>query len=302
MELFDRDFPGHYLRLIRRVRVSVIALIPPVLGIKATLTSSRITRTVIGGDVFQVARIQRGPESVALTSPRDATGMFEMDLQPDMMGFLEGIGVDGLWEFSMPRASNPFDYDTIADVLVTFEYTALSSADYYQQVIQTPALRGRRRLDRMYSFRQDFSGAWYDFHNPDQTASPFIVAVDSRRSDFPPNLSDLKIEHVAWFAASTTEKPVELQNVQLFLTGNEGTVGGAANTNNGVASTRRGNAGAWSAMIGRAPVGRWELRLPNTETTRMLFEDVAGEPGSQPRIADILMVISYSGRPPAWPN
>jgi receptor-binding and translocation channel-forming TcA subunit of Tc toxin len=29
MELFDRGFPGHYLRLIRRVRTSVIALIPP---------------------------------------------------------------------------------------------------------------------------------------------------------------------------------------------------------------------------------------------------------------------------------
>jgi Tc toxin complex TcA C-terminal TcB-binding domain len=29
MGLFDRDFPGHYLRLIKRVRTAVIALIPP---------------------------------------------------------------------------------------------------------------------------------------------------------------------------------------------------------------------------------------------------------------------------------
>ena len=29
MELFDRDFPGHYLRLIKRVRTAIIALIPP---------------------------------------------------------------------------------------------------------------------------------------------------------------------------------------------------------------------------------------------------------------------------------
>jgi len=28
MDLFDRDFPGHYLRLIKRVRTSVIALAP----------------------------------------------------------------------------------------------------------------------------------------------------------------------------------------------------------------------------------------------------------------------------------
>jgi len=29
IELFDRDFPGHYLRLVERARTSVIALIPP---------------------------------------------------------------------------------------------------------------------------------------------------------------------------------------------------------------------------------------------------------------------------------
>lgn len=52
MELFDRDFPGHYLRLIKRVRTSVIALIPPLEGIKATLSTTGISRVVIGGDLF----------------------------------------------------------------------------------------------------------------------------------------------------------------------------------------------------------------------------------------------------------
>jgi hypothetical protein len=40
MELFDRAFPRHYLRQIKRVRTSVIALIPPVRGIRATLAAS----------------------------------------------------------------------------------------------------------------------------------------------------------------------------------------------------------------------------------------------------------------------
>ena len=49
MELFDRDFPGHYLRLIRRLRTSVIALIPPTHGIRATLSTTGTSRVVIGG-------------------------------------------------------------------------------------------------------------------------------------------------------------------------------------------------------------------------------------------------------------
>ena len=59
MEMFDRDFPGHYLRLIRRVRVSVVALIPPTQGIRATLSATGTSRVVIGGDVFQTVVAMR---------------------------------------------------------------------------------------------------------------------------------------------------------------------------------------------------------------------------------------------------
>ena len=30
--LFDREFPGHYLRLVKRVKISVVALVPIVRG------------------------------------------------------------------------------------------------------------------------------------------------------------------------------------------------------------------------------------------------------------------------------
>lgn len=81
MELFDRDFPGHYLRLIKRVRTSVIALIPPTEGIKATLSTTGNSRVVIGGDVFQTTNVNRGPESVALSSPYNETGVFDLQQQ-----------------------------------------------------------------------------------------------------------------------------------------------------------------------------------------------------------------------------
>ena len=48
---FDRGFPGHYLRLIKRVRTSVVALIPPNQGIRATLINEGTSRVVTGGDV-----------------------------------------------------------------------------------------------------------------------------------------------------------------------------------------------------------------------------------------------------------
>jgi hypothetical protein len=42
------------------------------------------------------------------------------------------------------------------------------------------------------------------------------------------------------------------------------------------------------------PVGEWELALPTDESVRSLF--------ANEEIADILFVITYSGRTPEWPG
>ena len=62
---------------------------------------------------------------------------FVPDSQPELLLPFERTGADTVWRFDLPKAVNPFDYSTIADVLLTLEYTALNSFDYRQQVIQT---------------------------------------------------------------------------------------------------------------------------------------------------------------------
>jgi Tc toxin complex TcA C-terminal TcB-binding domain len=295
MDLFDRDFPGHYLRLIRRVRTSVIALIPPIQGIKATLTSSGLTRTVIGSDIFQTTSIRRDPEFVALTSPSNSSGVFELEsLQPEFLLPFEGNGVDSTWEFRMPKASNQFDYRSIADVLITIEYTALNSFDYRQQVIQT--LNPNLSADRPFSFRNQFADQWYDLNNPEQTKTPMKVKFQTIRQDFPPNVETLKIQQVLLYFIRASQKTFELPITELRFTeqGIQGTVGGTATPIDGIISTRRGNGGSWTSAIGKTPVGEWELTLPNTEEVRKYFQNE--------ELDDILFVITYSGRTPEWPS
>ena len=71
-------------------------------------------------------------------------------------------------------------------------------------------------------------------------------------------------------------------------------VGGGAASVDGVISTRRGNGTNWLPMIGRAPVGEWELALPDSAEVRSRFRDE--------EIEDILLVITFGGMTPAWPN
>ncbi|SPB18558.1 hypothetical protein NOV72_05758 [Caballeronia novacaledonica] len=295
MLMFDRDFPGHYVRLIRRVRVSVVALIPPIDGIHATLSSAGVSRVVTGPDIFQTVPVRRDPEQVALTSPMNASGVFDLDAQSSSMLMpFEGCGVDTNWELRMPKAANFFDYLTLADVLFTIDFTALPSSDYAQQVIQS--LRQSTSGDRPFSFRNQFADQWYDLHNPAQTSTPMVVKFRTLLDDFPPNVDALRIQHLALCFARQDGKlfEVAVAGLRFVEEGNVGAVGGAATTIDGIVSTRRGNAGSWISIVGRKPFGEWELSLPDTEEMRGRF--ATGD------IEDILLVVTYSGRTRDWPS
>ncbi|MBB3188947.1 neuraminidase-like domain-containing protein [Halomonas cerina] len=294
-ELFNHDFPGHYLRLIKRVRTSVIALIPPTDGIKATLSTTGLSRVVIAGDgLFREVRVNRPPESVALSSPSNATGLFELAPQTSEKRFpFESLGVDTAWELQLPRAANQFDFSTIADVLLTIEYTALNSFAYRQRVIRE--LDDTLSADRPFSFRQEFADPFYDLHNPEQSDTPMVVRFETRRENFPANIDELRIQQVVLFFARAKGASFEVPVTHLHFIeqGSAGPAGGGATSIDGVLSTRRGNASSWAAMIGKSPFGKWELALPDTEEMRNRFK--------HEQIENILFVVTYSARTPAWP-
>jgi hypothetical protein len=295
LEMFDREYPGHYLLLIRRVKVTVLALVPPTQGIRATLSASGVSSAVVGGDLFQTVKIRRTPETTAFTGTQNATGLSDLDpvTPPDMLLPFEGMGVATSWEFRMPRAANLLDFASIADVLITIEYSALDSFEYRQQVLQD--LDTRIFLDRPFSFRTGLADPWYDLHNPDQTSTPMTVRFTTTKTDFPSNLNRLRIEHVtlAYTPGDGADVSYPLTQLRLQPAQEDGTVGGAATPVNGVISTRAGNGGPWTSMQGKNPVGQWELALPNLQTVKDAFATEA--------IADIVLVITYSALTPDWP-
>jgi hypothetical protein len=299
MSLFDRGFPGHYLRLIKRVRVSIVGLIPPVQGVRATLISSGISRVVTGGDVFQSVIVRRDPEIIAFTSPSNATGLIELDPEGTMLLPFESMGVDTNWELQLPRAANPFDFSSIADVLFTVEYTALQDFSYRQLIIQ--GLSDEISAERVFSLCDNFADQWYALHNPEGVEAPLTVNFSLVSKDFPPNVEDLSIQEALLVVVPAEGADFEIESARLMLTpqGEDDTVGGVAGGSaDGVISTRRtnigqpGNAVAWAPLIGKSPVGAWELTLPDTEEMRNRFKNE--------EIDDLLLVLTYEGRTPPW--
>ncbi len=288
MRWYDEGFPGHYARLIKRVRLSVVALVPPGQGIRATLTASGLSRVVVGGDVFRSVVVRRLPESVALTSPIAATGVFDLDVQSEMLLPFESMGVDTEWELRLPKPANPFDFDTLADVLLTVEYTALADESYRDQVVRQLSADPRRGGERVFSLRRDFPDAWYELLNPEQLGAARTVRLDLTSPAFPSSLSGTTVEQLTVQLRGVDGTAVPATAVTLSRDGTKGT----AETVLGLASTRRGNAEAWRALLGRSPLGPWELAL----------DAAGGQALDEGRVGDVLLVVTFSGELPPWPS
>jgi hypothetical protein len=289
MDWFDQDFPGHYQRLIRQVHVSVVALVPPNRGIRATLASSGISRVTTGNNgSFSDVILRRDPDAIALTSPLSATGVFQVDLQPDMLLPFEGSGVCTSWDFIMPLAANPFDFSSISDVLITIDYTALSDVGYRTQVVA--ALNGdlTRRSDCVFSLARDFPDQWYQLVNSDPSATGRTATITLTTSNFPPNIGSdgLQVAQVAMQLAGGSDVG------QIPITLIHGSTSGTALTDaQGVVSTRRG-AGAWNVLVGGSPLGTWVVSL-----------DPSADPSFQSgAITDVVLIVSWSGQGEAWPT
>lgn len=177
--------------MIRQVETSVVALMPPDPGIRATLHSNGISRVTTGADgAFQDITVRHDPGVVALTLPISASGVFELDAQSDMLLPFESGGVDTTWELQLPPAANPFDFSGILDVLLTIDYTALYDNDYSSQVTTRLNANRDRSADCVFSLARDFPDQWYDLNNPvDPQARP--VTIPLRDVDFPIQIGDL---------------------------------------------------------------------------------------------------------------
>ena len=297
---FDEDFPGHYLRLIKSVRLTVIALVPPLDGVHATLTNGGISQ-IVTGRPFVTKTVRTDPETVAYTSPYQATGVFQLDYAGEFRLPFEGGGVEVDWVLELPRAANPFDFQTIADIIMTIDYTA-SADDGYRQRVQL-ALGNNRSGERAFSFKFNYPDLWYQLHNPDAYAQPMTVAFDTRSADFPANVAAPAIDQVLLYILRPDRASFEVRGITLayeyvdaagatqLVTANN------ADTTNGVIATRRPDAAGahpWSVFKTKTGVGRWHLTFPDTAEMRARW--------AQEEIADVAFAISYTGTVPGWPN
>jgi hypothetical protein len=177
LDWFDRDFPGHYLRLIRSVRVSVLAFMPPVDGIHAVLHNSGESTVVVPvtDEVTREVRfakrraLRNFGETIALDGAFNESGLFELRPDDPMLLPFETLGVETQWTLELPQAFNRFIFSTIADVLLHIDYTALLDLRYRAEVVG--ALPAFEKRECAFDLGFAFPDEWYQLKNP-RTSDP----------------------------------------------------------------------------------------------------------------------------------
>jgi hypothetical protein len=158
----DREFPGTYLHRLKDLQMSFIGLLPPG-GARGVLSMSGIswvrvpntggyatgetksdwtTEALAGSDApydgYVMKRLDATPSDVSLSEFNLVGDRAVLSVPRGMLRPLENLGLDTAWTLALPKRSNPFLFENIRDVELTFWF--LCCFDPLLQAAQDDAL------------------------------------------------------------------------------------------------------------------------------------------------------------------
>jgi hypothetical protein len=187
--LFDLDCPGHYLRRIQSVSLSIPCVTGPYTSVNCTLTQLKSSIRYTSIPLGEYARHDPDPrfadtaaaQSIVTSGAQDDSGVFELNLHDDRYLPFEGTGAISDWHLQLANEFRQFDYDTIADVVLHLRYTARDGGEPLKQQAIT-ALKAALAHDEhgavlLISARRDLSSEWSRFLNPLDAAGDQTLPV-----------------------------------------------------------------------------------------------------------------------------
>jgi hypothetical protein len=213
-EMFDGDQPGHYLRRLKTVSVTLPCVTGPYTTINATLTlashTTRITtelkttspayRPTLDADGIPATsdtRFSRGNgavQSVAISTGREDAGLFEVNFHDDRYLPFEGLGAVGHWRLDLPKDTNRFDFATLSDVILHVRYTARDGGDAFRTAVRTEVVSPLPRHGvQLLSARTAFPDAWARLFAPTGAGQSLQLALDARHFLFIPSNQQITI-------------------------------------------------------------------------------------------------------------
>ena len=211
--IFDLDHPGHHLRRVKSVQLTIPCITGPYTSIncKLTLLDNKWRKDTSGVDYAESSEDfdgrfvynTGGTQSIATSSGQNDSGMFQLTFNDERYLPFEGAGAISNWRLEIPSSIRPFDFNTISDVIIQLNYTAHDGGDLLKDRANA-ALQGslmgmllgseNQGLTRMFSLKQEFSNEWSRFLNPAQDQEGQNALLNMGSDNFPYMFRDNAIE------------------------------------------------------------------------------------------------------------
>jgi Tc toxin complex TcA C-terminal TcB-binding domain len=214
-EIFDADYPGHYMRRIKTVAVSIPCVTGPYDSVNCTVTllSNKVRISTVADENDIRFRTNLGAVQTIVTSGGiNDTGMFETSRRDERFLPFEGAGAISTWRLELPIDTNVFKRETLTDFVIQMRYIAREGGgafrDYrraklllqpYTQMGGTPPPPQKGRL---FSAAHDFADAWYAFLHQAEDNTLQTLKLDLTPDQFP---------------GSPSAKPIEITRVIVLL-------------------------------------------------------------------------------------
>lgn len=221
--LFDLDTPGHYMRRIKNVSVSIPAVTGPYTSVNCTL--SLLKSALRQSSALRNGEYQRDSDeedsrfvdyygtiqSIVTSNAQDDSGMFETNLRDERFLPFEGAGAVSAWRLDLPAEFRQFDYNSISDVILHMRYTArqggnLLKAGAVNALNQAVSHLDGESLALLFSLKHDFPTEWHQFAASNEDFKAMI-----KKEYFPYFIQDsnVTIEAVELYAIQDGELVVE---------------------------------------------------------------------------------------------
>jgi hypothetical protein len=209
--LFDMDYPGHYMRRIKSVSLTLPCVVGPYTNINCTLThlTSRIrispttqrpyvedTETEDSRFTYQLGSLQ----SIATSHGRDDSGVFELSFKDERFQQFECLGAVSRWRLELLRETNAFNLNTLSDVIVKLHYTAREGGALLKEKVMETVVKAmpKEGLSRFFSAKHEFPDEWYRFLYVPESGVGHSLGLDLMLERFPFLYQGKEIELNYW--------------------------------------------------------------------------------------------------------
>jgi hypothetical protein len=269
------DFPGHFMRRIKSVALTIPCVVGPYTSVNCTLRllehtfrTSPIAKDYLerlDGTEDRFSTVNVPITSIAVSTAQNDSGVFELNFKDERYIPFEGAGAISKWRLELPADFRQFDYETITDVILHLRYTSIEGGGKLKQaatralkdhVASVEDLSREEGLFAIFDLKHDFPNEWYQVLRPVEDPAQRILVLN--------NLN----ERLPIFTKGTQKDKIKAIDVYLFtspdLTSTPTLIRVKGATEEEFASF--GVKPPYASKDNDIVMDTWQLKIPDTQT------------------------------------